>query len=150
MLRRAEVQPNPENATQEELRVAMEAVPNRRSYIRLQVIRALLLGFTRAQVCVLCARSDRMVRLWIELYNRGGIDALRTRKPKGRHRKVKLERVGDLLVPVLENPAQAGVVHWTGVKLHGFLKEQLCVDLGYRTAVRWLHELNYNLRFPRP
>jgi transposase len=91
-----------------------------------------------------------MVRLWIELFNRGGIDALLPRKSKGRPRKVKLERVRDLLLPVLADPAQAGGVHWTGVKLHGYLKEQLCIDLGYRTAVRWLHELDFHLRFPRP
>ena len=130
--------------------MAMEAAPNRRSYVRFLALRALLLGYSRAQVCELCARSDRMLRLWIELFNRGGIDALRTRKPGHRPRKVKLERVRDLLIPVLEDPAQAGVVHWTGVKVHGFLKEQLCVDLGYRTAIRWLHELDFHLRVPRP
>ena len=95
-------------------------------------------------------RTDRMVRLWIEMFNRGGIDALITRLKPGRPRKVKLERVRDLLVPVLEDPTQAGQVHWTGVKLHGFLKEQLQIDLGYSTTVRWLHELNYHLRVPRP
>jgi len=61
-----------------------------------------------------------------------------------------LERVRDLLVPVLENPAQAGQVHWTGVKLHGYLKEQLQIELGYSTTVRWLHELNFHLRVPQP
>ena len=142
--------PNWENATPEELRVAMEAAPTRRGYLRLNGIRLLLMGYSRPQVCEITNRSDRMVRLWIELFNRGGIDALLPRKPTGRPRKVKLERVRDLLVPVLENPAQAGVVHWTGVKIHGYLQEQLCVDLGYRTAIRWLHDLNFNLRFPRP
>lgn len=130
--------------------MAMEAAPTRRSYVRFLAVRALLLGYTRAQVCELCARSDRMIRLWVELFNRGGIDALRTRKPGHRPRKLKLERVRDLLVPVLENPAQAGVVHGTGVKVHGYLKEKLCVALGYRTALRWLHEWNFHLRFPRP
>jgi len=149
-LRTPELHPNPENATVEELQVAMDASPTRRAYVRLHAMRALLLGYTRAQVCQLCGRTDRAVRLWIELFNRGGIDALRTKRPGGRGRKVKLERVRDLLLPVLENPAQAGVVHWTGVKLHGYLKEQLCVDLGYRTTIRWLHELNFHLRFPRP
>ena len=94
-------------------------------------------------------RTDRMMRLWIECFNRGGIDALITRPKSGRPRKVKLERLRDLLVPVLENPAMAGQVHWTGVKLHGYLKEQLSVDLGYRTTIRWLHELNFNLRVPQ-
>ena len=147
---RAELKPNPENATPEELRVAMESAPNKRSYVRLASVRALLLGYTRPQVCQLHDRTERMVRLWIEMFNRGGIDALITRARPGRPRKVKLERVRDLLVPVLENPAQAGQVHWTGVKLHGYLKEKLSLELGYRTAVRWLHELNFHLRVPQP
>lgn len=128
----------------------MEAAPNQRSYVRLNAVRSLLLGIARATVCQQFCRTDRMVRLWIELFNRGGIDALITRPKPGRPRKVKLERVRDLLVPVLENPASAGQVHWTGVKLHGYLKEQLSVELGCSTAVRWLHELNFHRRVPRP
>lgn len=128
----------------------MEAAPNKRSYIRLNAIRSLLLGFPRATVCQLFCRSDRMVRAWIELFNRSGIDGLITRGRSGRPRKVKLERVRDLLLPVLADPGQAGQVHWTGVKVHGFLKEKLAVELGYSTAVRWLHELDFHLRFPRP
>jgi len=42
----------------------------------------------------------------IELFNRGGIDALITRPKPGRPRKAKLERVRDLLAPVLADPAQ--------------------------------------------
>ncbi|MRR29979.1 IS630 family transposase [bacterium] len=128
----------------------MEAAPSKRSFIRLTAIRMLLTGIPRGAVCAALFRTDRVVRLWIELFNRGGIDALRTKRPQGRPRKVKLERVKDLLVPVLENPAQAGQVHWTGVKLHGYLKEQLQIELGYRTVLRWLHELDYHLRVPRP
>jgi transposase len=149
-LRKPERHPNPENATPEELRVALEAAPNKRSYIRLNAIRSLLLGISRATVCQQFCRTERMVRLWIEMFNRGGIDALITRARPGRPRKVKLERVRDLLMPVLENPATAGQVHWTGVKIHGYLKEQLSLELGYRTAVRWLHELNFHLRVPQP
>jgi hypothetical protein len=62
---------------------------------------------------------------------------------------VKLERLRDLLVPVLENPDQAGEVHWTGVKVHGWLKEQLELEVGYSTTMRYLHDLGYNLRVPR-
>lgn len=149
-MRTLEVQPNPENTTPGELRVAMEASPAKRAYIRLNALRLLLRGTPRATVGQIFGRSDRRVRLWIELSNQGGIDALRTHKPGGRQRKVKFQRVRDLLLPVLENPAQTGAVHWTGIKLHGFLQEQLCVELGYRTTIRWLHELNFHLRFPRP
>jgi transposase len=149
-LRTPELHPNAENATLEELQVAMEAAPNKRSYVRLNAIRSLLMGIPRATLCQQFCRTDRMVRLWIELFNRGGIDALITKPRPGRRRKVKLERVRDLLVPVLESPAQAGQVHWTGVKLHGYLTEQLQIELGYSTTVRWLHELNFHLRVPQP
>lgn len=128
----------------------MEAAPNKRSYVRLAVLRALFMGYERSDVCQLYDRSDRMVRLWINRFNEAGIDGLTTKPRPGRPRKVKLQRVGDLLVPVLEDPAQAGVVHWTGVKLHGYLKEQLQLELGYSTTLRWLHELDYHRRFPRP
>lgn len=150
MLRTPEVQPNPENATPEELRVAMEAAPNKRSYIRLNAIRSLLLGLPRVTVCQQFCRTDRMVRLWIEQFNRGGLDALISKPKPGRPRKVKLERVQDLLLPVLADPTQAGQVHWTGGKLHGYLQEQLQLQLGYSTTVRWLHDLDFHLRVPRP
>ena len=119
-MRPLEVSPNGENATVEELGVAMEAAPNKRSYMRLAAVRALLLGVARSQVCLLYQRSDRWVRLWVELFNRGGIDARASKPRAGRPPKVKLERVRDLLIPVLADPSRAGELHWTGVKLHGW------------------------------
>ena len=133
----------------EELEVAMEAAPNRRSYLRLAAIRALLLGVARTQVCRLHHRSDRWVRLCIEMFNRGGIDALASKPRPGRPPKVKWERLQDLLIPVLEDPTEAGELHWTAVKLHGWLKGQLALELGYRTVIRYLHQLDYHLRLPR-
>ena len=103
-MRAPELHPNPENATPEQLRVATEAAPNPRSYIRLNVLRTRLLGIPRATLCGQFCRTDRMVRLWIELFNRGVINALITRPKPGHPRKVKLEHVRDLLMPVLENP----------------------------------------------
>ena len=130
--------------------MAMEAAPNRRSYIRLAVVRSLLMGLERSVVAKQFCRTDRVIRLWIEMFNTGRIDALTTKGRPGRGRRVKLERLRDLLVPVLENPSQAGELHWTGVKVHGWLKEKLGLEVGYSTTVRYLHELRYNLRVPRP
>ena len=53
------------------MRVAMEAAANRRSYIRLTVIRSLLMGLERSVVAKQFCRSDRVVRLWIEMFNTG-------------------------------------------------------------------------------
>lgn len=149
-MRTPNVQPNAENASLEDLQLAMEAAPNKRSYIRLAAIRSLLLGVDRATVCRQFCRSDRMVRLWIQRFNQGGIDALASKVSTGRPRKVRLERVGDLLLPVLADPSMAGQTHWTGRKLHGYLNEQLELELGYTTVLRWLHELDFHRRVPRP
>ena len=127
----------------------MEAAPNKRSYIRFGAIRLLLKGMSRSDVCMVYNRGERMVRLWIEMFNRAGIDALASKPRSGRPRKIKLERLRDLLVPVLEEPAKAAQEHWTGIKIHGWLKETLCVELGYRTTIRYLHQLDYNLRVPQ-
>ena len=127
----------------------MDAAPNKRSYVRLNAIRNLLLGYDRQSVCNIFARSDRLVRLWIHAFNESGIDGLITKPRSGRPRKVKLQKLKDLLVPVLEDPSKAGEVHWTGVKIHGFLKKQLSLELGYRTAIRWMHEMDFDLRVPR-
>jgi len=90
-----------------------------------------------------------MVRLWVQRFNAGGIDALITRPRPGRPRKAQLQAVRELLEPVLLNPAKAQQVHWTAVKVQGYLKEKLALELGYRTTVRWLHELDFHLRVPR-
>ena len=127
----------------------MEAAPNKRSYRRLAAIRALLKGYTRTQVAELFGRSERMVRLWIVMFNEGGIDALASKPRSGRPRKIKLARLRDLLVPVLEEPAKAAQEHWSGVKVHGWLREQMQIELGYRTTIRYLHELDYHLRVPQ-
>jgi hypothetical protein len=63
-------EPNAENATLEELAVAMDAAPNKRSYVRLNTIRSLL-GLPKAMLCQQFCRTDRMIRLWIEPFNRG-------------------------------------------------------------------------------
>ena len=133
----------------EELRVAMEASPTKRGYIRLAAIHSLLLGVRRQTVCKIFFRSDRMVRLWVERFNAGGIEALMTRTRPGCPRRAELNTVRALLEPVLQDPAKAGQVHGTAVKLHGYLKEKLAIQLGYRTTVRWLHELDFHWRVPR-
>lgn len=127
----------------------MEAAPNKRSYRRFAAIRALLKGFEAVAVADLFGRTERMLRLWVSMFNRGGIDALASKPRGGRPRRIKLQKLHDILIPVLEDPAAAGEVHWTGVKIHGWLKEQFATELGYRTTIRYLHELNYNLRVPQ-
>ena len=68
----------------------MEAAPDRWSYIRLAVMRSSPMGLARGVVAQQFCRSDRVVRLWIAMFNIGGIGALTTKRPAGRGRRVKL------------------------------------------------------------
>ena len=68
--------------------LATGSTPNRRSYIRLAVIRSLLMGSEHRVVAQQFCRTDRVVRVWIEMFNAGGIDALTTKGRPGRGRRV--------------------------------------------------------------
>lgn len=149
-MRTSALKPEVDNATLEQLQAAMESAPNKRSYIRLAAMRCLLRGMSRQDVSATFCRSGRMVRLWIIKYNHGGIDALISRPAGGRRRKISLQRLEAVLVPVLKEPAQAAMEHWTGVKVHGWLQQQLQAELSYSTVVRYLHDLDFHLRVPRP
>ena len=59
-------------------------------------MRSLLMGLERGGVAQQFCRSDRVVRLWIEMFNAAGIDALTTKRPAGRGREGKIERVRDI------------------------------------------------------
>lgn len=61
-----------------------------------------------------------------------------------------MEDAQKTISPVLEAPSEFGVLHWTGVKLHGWLKEHRGLDISYRTTLRYLHDLDFRRLFPRP
>lgn len=83
------------------LQAAMDATPNKRSYIRLAAMHCLLRGMDREDVSETFCRSERMVRLWIIKYSHGGTDALISKPAGGRRLKIALQRLEEVLVPVL-------------------------------------------------
>ena len=142
--------PNGENCSLLELETAANAAPTQKAFIRLSCMRALLLQkFTKSDVCSLYMVQLNTLNGWIRRFNAAGIDGLIDRKPSGRPRKIPA-----LLTPELQSlvttPADIGVTHWTGQKFHGYLTEQLELQVGYRTVMRWLQEQNFRLKVPRP
>ena len=51
---------------------------------------------------------------------------------------------------VLEKPVEADVAHWTGVTFQGWLRDELEVDVGYSTVIRFLHEQGFTWTVPQP
>ena len=128
----------------------MACCPDGKSYRRLNAIHLLLIGVAYDLVLRNCGRGERCLRLWISRFNEQGIDGLTYRPRNGRPRKLTAAEIESEILPVVDDPTLAGQLHWTAVKLCGWLREQKPFDISYRTLVRYLHEHNYARRIPRP
>ena len=141
---------NRENARLEEIERAMDCTPAKKVFIRLQAIAQLYQDEPWERVVALSRVSARQLLRWMHLFNARGIDGLIPRASSGRARKLAAERFAQEVLPVVRQPEAAAQQHWTGVKLHGWLKQQFQVDLSYSTLLRYLHEHDFRLKVPRP
>jgi transposase len=137
-----------EICSEEELMRAMNCTPLKKGYIRLRAMFDLRNGLPRELVMKGSNVSLRTFQYWIQRFTERGIDGLIHKAISGRPRILSI-RNKKQLISLIENPSKAKETHWTAVKLHGYLKEKLKVNIGYSTLVKNLHEENYNLRVPR-
>lgn len=141
--------PNAENATRAELKTAMDCTPKKENFIRLNAIYWLLAGMSADVVRAISHCSVSTLSRWIKQFNAQGIDGLLLKKSPGRPRKIPKEKMAQLVQRV-RHPEMAHEVHWTAKKFHGHLRENLQIEVGYSTVVRWLHEQNFRLKVPQP
>ena len=140
--------PNLENCSLAELEVAAKAAPSKRSHNRLMAIRALTLSIPAGQVAALYSISLRSLNNWINRFNQQGIDGLIEGERSGRPSKITPEQSAHYR-QLIEQPELADQIHWTAVKFHGYLRQELQHEIGYRTVVRWLHDNNFCLKVPQ-
>lgn len=133
----------------EEIEIAIKAAPSRASHRRMQAVKALLLGGAHAFVAELYSVSLQTLVIWIKAFNAQGIDGLIEKDKPGRPRAIKEENT-DRLIDLLRHPSKAEIAHWTAKKFHGHLRDELRIEAGYRTVVRWMHEQNFRLKVPQP
>ena len=112
-------------------------------------IRALALGIPHAQVALLHQVTLRTLNNWINRFNASGIDGLIDGRRSGRPRAIPADQTEEYR-QLIHQPQQVGVTHWTGKKFHGYLRNELDVEVGYRTVIRWLHDNNFRLKVPQP
>lgn len=141
--------PSPENCSLNDLEVAANCAPSRRSQRRMMALRALLIGIPRDQVVKLFSVTERTILNWIVSFNKKGIDGLIEAKSPGAPPIIKPEQC-PIYKDLINNPEKANQVHWTARKFHGYLKEKFKLEISYRSVVRWLHKENYGLKVPRP
>jgi transposase len=141
--------PNFENASIADLRAAAKCSRSFREGNRMQGMVALYLGHDRSSVAELFGVDDRTMLRWIRDFNERGIDGLLDKGRPGRPRKLS-PQLAERCVAVLKEPEKADVVHWTGVKIHGWLRDELDVEIGYSTVIRFLHEQGFTWTVPQP
>lgn len=146
---RLRIMPNPENCSMAELDGALRAAASHRERDRLRAIKALILRPDFEFVLELFNVSERTLRVWIHVFNLQGIDGLLDKGRPGRPRAIGQEHEEHLRDLIIE-PSKAQITHWTARKFHGYLREELQIECGYRTVVRWLHEQDFKLKVPQP
>jgi transposase len=145
----APILPNPANCSCAELETAMHAAPRQRAFVRMKVIHTLLRGIDHATVAAVFDITRETLNQWIKNFNEKGIDGLIDAPRSGRPADISAEQK-QRYRELIEHPDQAGQAHWTAKKFHGYLREQLDHEVGYRTVVRWLHAEGFRLKVPQP
>ena len=142
------VHPNPENGTLFEVNEAIRCSVDSNEHRRFQGIKMLLLDFPAADVCRALTVKRRTLQVWVLQWNAGGIDRLKRVSRSGRPSKATVDQrrtIGEWL----KHPEQLGETHLTLRKLHGVLPRELCLELGYSTLARLVHNEQFRLKMPR-
>lgn len=143
------IPPNPQNASLDELDAAARCAVSLREHGRLFAVKALILQVPQPTVAELCGVSLRTLRRWTANFNRAGIDGLLDCVRSGRPPAIPPEQRARC-AEAIEHPECAGRTHWTGVKFHGWLRDELQIEAGYSTVIRFLHEQGFALKVPQP
>lgn len=127
----------------------MSCAPTKQGFLRFQAIELLLRDYSEEEVAGITKRSLGNVQRLKYLFNARGIDGIAVRKRSGRPRKIAADRFQEEFVPILLDPSKAKETHWTGVKFHGYLRDELKVELGYSTLLRYFEKHDLRLLYPR-
>lgn len=144
---RSAIEPNLENSNLAELQLAMKLAPSVKGYRWLQVIHFFSIGFSPEQVAAGMAMSPRNVRRIVLLFNARGIDGLVEKKYRGRPKKLDPQTREELIDKFTNIKEDAPV--WSARKFHGYIKEELSVEVSYNTVLRMLKEEGFSLQVPR-
>jgi len=145
---RRRLEPNPENASLEELKEAARVGSNETAD-RCTAIRFLLVGTPREQVCKALEITERSLRTWIKAFNERGVDGLIVNKRPGRTAIIGPEQASEL-DELIQKPEKAERTFWTAKAFHGYIAEEFGIECGYTTVLRFFHNQGYALKVPQP
>ena len=91
--------------------------------------------------------SPRTVRRIVQLFNARGVDGLIEKRYRGRPKKLDQKARDELMDKFINTKQNAPV--WSAKKFHGYLREELKLELSYNTVLRMLKEEGLSLQVPR-
>ena len=93
--------------------------------------------------------DERTLLRWINTFNARGIDGLLGKCKPGRPRKITPDDA-QTCRRLLDQPEEAGRTHRTAVRFHGYLRDELDIEVGYSAVPRFLHDSGYRLKVAQP
>jgi transposase len=134
-----------------QLQALADAIPQKRSWKRVQAVLLAKQGWTAAHIAQSLGASLRSVKNWVAQYNRGGIEALREQPRPGRPRSLAPEHYPRLKQRLDSPPTPGdGVCALRAADVRRILEREFGVTMGRQAVYDLLHRLGYSDLMPRP
>jgi transposase len=134
-----------------QLQVLADAIPQKRSWKRVQSVILAKQGWTSSHIAQSLGCSLRSVKNWVAQYNRGGIEALRERPRPGRPPSLGPEHHPRLRQRLDSPPTpEDGVCTLRAADVRRILEREFGVLMGRQAVYNLLHRLGYSDLMPRP
>jgi len=140
-----------EHHTPAQLRVLADAIPQKRSWKRVQAVILAKQGWTASHIARSLGCSLRSVKNWVAQYNLGGLEALREQPRPGRPRSLAPEHYPRLKQRLDAPPVPGdGVCTLRAADVRRILEREFVVLKGRQAVYDLLHRLGYSDLMPRP
>jgi len=137
--------------TLDQLQFLADAIPQKRSWKRVQAIILAKQGWTASHVAQSLGCSLRAVKNWVAQYNRGGVEALREQPRPGRPRSLDPEHYPRLKQRLDAPPTpEDGACALRAAEVRRILEREFGVLMGRQAVYDLLHRLGYSDLMPRP
>jgi transposase len=140
-----------EHHTLVQLQALAEAIPQKRSWRRVQAVLLAKQGWTANRIALAMSCSLRTAKNWFARYNRDGIEALREQPRPGRPRSLATEHYPRLRQRLDAPPRpEDGVCALRAADVRRILEREFGVMMGRQAVYDLLHRLGYSDLMPRP
>ncbi len=133
------------------LRRSIEA-PHDRVRERFLALALVAMEQPATEVAKLLGRNPQTVQRWVQQFNAKGPEGVRPHFPGNPSRRLLSdEELSELQAAIQQSPRQVGFPRgrWTGRLVMAFVKQRFGQTIAYRTAIGYLHRLNFVRKRPR-